>query len=1129
MKVKGLTSAFLLTVLVMSLISGCTWGRHHIEEDDDTAVKEYDLGVAGVMPTIGHIYIDNVEVQSATDGTTSGLDMLKFHQKYTLSSDIIVDDKSSLEGGMCIWESSDKDAVFSNGTLSIEVPLQLNASTDTYECSNVSLDVKKDGTINMETYNPDSIISVSYKNNRGEFVTQSTIGTVSPYVKSITLNVADRHNLKNVATSPATVLFWRKDGLFQAGFTAYRGMTGLQQYIGSAIYEAKVKAPGGTTIVSRSLTTADYDADVQADITRMNTWTANDAVDTNNGIYSTSAFVSSYGPPIALPAFRKGEVNYNRLRTALLRHNHYPIVISADKKLYVIGGVTNFDASGLGGDLEDIYSKQIRVNDIWFSYSGVNLGDNPDLTKIHAGEIKTVNGVESKFVSLVAITSDLDTTIALNETDREYYISGNPNLNNGFCSNKVDKVMFESPATDDQNYILAFNYNMPCGSYDASAQVGAVKIPGLQKLIGDGGSAVATDSHIYFTGRDGKGYMVDLRPNSENYQRIMEGRNVKAELVPVPHSESNHNHTEDDWNNRLYAVEMAYANMNHAVSPTLLLKDGSIVFMARQYKNGAVQYISRHIYLNKNLDLSINEADHPTNVKIVHLLGPTAGYGEDGRIYFWTDMPSLGVSYKPSKTNIDDDYLAFIYGDPVQLISMLTTEADKEKAFGFYYSVIDVEGTVSRFGNNALGNNFAIMPYNPLTATIEDVLVTEDEQGNISYTLQALPYRPFRTNTYLVVNLNAQSDYSYIMVPYYVYGLDSAERAVIDNIIYKQDGAMAAETKGNNISKVYGAYNIPNLPFRYTPYGRNSVFFANKKGVFSFVDYNVRKSKSRCQDTGSCAGDSNIKLDTELPDYFYSATKSNNYLEEASGKNNYISTPFVTEVRMSNFPDTRNYASTGFEPQLLSSYFNYEYDRIPSNSGENAAADPLLPGYIPQFWFETVKGRFTNYATMQAADYLKDLYQYDYGVGLYRYYTKDSFPMWRARKINTEVLQYQTRFGNLMPMSHGATAESYVDNMVSLFKDTPYVDSTDLNKYVAPREYVHSLYVFYDKEQLEVGGDLGSSVFGSLTTPMTDTEIRNNGIGYIMVEGNFMWKNTPAALTGTGAVPLDSFEFVQYH
>ena len=180
MKVKGLTSAFLLTVLVMSLISGCTWGRHHIEEDDDTAVKEYDLGVAGVMPTIGHIYIDNVEVQTATDGTTSGLDMLKFHQKYTLSSDIIVDDKSSLEGGMCIWESSDKDAVFSNGTLSIEVPLQLNASTDTYECSNVSLNVKKDGTINMETYNPDSIISVSYKNNRGEFVTQSTIGTVSP-------------------------------------------------------------------------------------------------------------------------------------------------------------------------------------------------------------------------------------------------------------------------------------------------------------------------------------------------------------------------------------------------------------------------------------------------------------------------------------------------------------------------------------------------------------------------------------------------------------------------------------------------------------------------------------------------------------------------------------------------------------------------------------------------------------------------------------------------------------------------------------------------------------------------------------------------------------------------------------
>lgn len=1108
-----------LCLLLLGLMNGC-FEQVHYEYEEDTSAG--DLGIHGVLPVIGQIYIDNVEVIAETDGADN--EMTKYHQKYILSSDVTVDNMDMLTGGKCQWEVKSGSAFFTGNVSLVESALLYNDYTTSYECSNVEVELKQDGlSSNIE---PDSIITVKYKDKNNKYIIQTTIGAASPYTAEITLNVSDRHNIKDITTSPQTSLFWRKDGLFQAGFTAYRGMLGLQQIIGSALYEARVKAPGGTTEVSPSKDIADYDAEVIKDIKTMKAWVDNGTVNEALGIYSPSAFVSSYGPPVALPAFRKGHINYNRLRAVTLSHNNYPVILSDDKKLYAMGAVTNFDKDGSGTELEGIYRRQIRKNDIWFSYSGVDIKSNPDLEKFHTGIINPVNSTDAKFIKIINTANDLDTTIALNENDKEYYISGNPNYNNSFCSNKVDKVLFTSYIVDDENNIVSFDYNKPCGSYDGVSGVGAVKIAGLQKLIGDGSTAVASDSRIYYIGRDGKGYMVDLRPESKNSTRIKQGLPVRSESIKVPHSQAEHNHSEYDWKNNLYVVDIGYANINHIITPTLLLKDGSVVFMMRQYKNGNVEFVSRHFYINK--DTSINQPNHKDNIKIIKLLGPTSGYGENGKIYVWTDISSLGISYKPAYSQIDDDYLAFVYGDPVQLLSLFQTEEDKQAFFNFTYSSIDIDNITSRFNNQSLGSNMVFMPYNPSTALIEEIL--ENTGGeNQDYHLKAIPYKPFRTNTFVFANLNNNADYSYIAVPNYFYGFDSSSRTSRLSIIHKKDGVMASEVKGGNISKVYGTYKTDDVPFTYSKFGKNTIFFANKKGIFSFVDYNARKTKSRCQDTGSCALDTAVKFDTVFPDYYYSA-KSVKYLEESSGKTNYISTPFVTEIRMSNFPDISSFETKGFEPQLLSSYFVYEYNRTPVLPGSNKSSETMLAGYIPQFWFNVVKSRFPqSLALMTDKEFLLDFYQYAYGIGLYRYYTTDSYPVWRARKTDTEVLQYQTRFATLIPFTSGPAYESYAKNFIHLFANIPNIDKPDLNKYVAPREYVSSVYANYDKDLFVKGGDLSSNFFGNIETPMSDTDLRNSGIGYVVDKGNYMWKDTPVDFQGTGSIALDNFTFVLYH
>ena len=57
----------------------------------------------------------------------------------------------------------------------------------------------------------------------------------------------------------------------------------------------------------------------------------------------------------------------------------------------------------------------------------------------------------------------------------------------------------------------------------------------------------------------------------------------------------------------------------------------------------------------------------------------------------------------------------------------------------------------------------------------------------------------------------------------------------------------------------------------------------------------------------------------------------------------------------------------------------------------------MLAGYVPQFWFQVVKDRYQNsLAKQDYKTFFNDFYQYAYGVGMYRYYTIDSYPVWRA-------------------------------------------------------------------------------------------------------------------------------------
>lgn len=1105
-----------LLILSCLLIIGCTSNPETVYIDTVETI-----GVEGVMPTIGKIYVDNVTV-GGSDGVSS--DMRKAHLIYTLSADIVLDDYTLINNGQasCNWESLSSGTTFKNATssngASTDSLLYYNNASKNYVCAPVVVDFTKDG--NDSNYDPDSIVSLSFTDKNGKKITR--VGSNVVYTTNITLNTSDRHNIITVATSPTSVLFHRKDGLFQSGFTAYRGMSGLSKYIGSAMYEGYVKTPGS----ANGAIIGSYDTYLQKDNNTINTWLKDSSMNVNYDIYSDSSFVSSYGPPIALPPFKRGAIDYRKLRLVLMRHNNNPIIISNDKKLYTMGHVTNYDNSKLRRE----FAYFTRQNDNWFSYSGVSIKDNADVSKFHVGEIKPANGVEAKFVSTLSVTSDLGTIISLNETDKEYYIAGNPFYNSSFCKEgKKGLEVFD-------NTTNSFNFNTKCTyTGETDGVIGAVKIPGLQRLIGDGSGVIATDTKIYFIGKDGKGYEVNLLPGSENYNNILNNLPVKADLIRWVKDDG---HTGEGME-KLYVTDIGYPNMNPVVTPTLLLNDGSIVFAMREVveKNGTTEiaFKTKHFYINEDLQDNHTQGDLK-NVRITQLLGPTLGYGENGKIYYFTDIPALGVSYAPTNSNIDNDYLAYVLGDPVQMIDGMQ---DKSKLFQFKYGILDVNSAIKNVDSTAEMKDFVLLPYNPHTDTIEDVQYGGDE--NVTFT--PVKYKPFRTSAHLFVNMSANAKYNYIVVPSYVYAFDTKDRVERQTWIEKKDGVMAAEVRHNDISKVFGAFNNPTVPFKYTPYGRNTAFFANKKGIFAFTAYDVRKTRSVCPDNPSdeaCKQVFTSMNSDTIPDYFYRA-KSSQYNEEAAGKNNYISTAFVQESRMANYPANTNFRTDGFEPQLLSSWVPYETTLLP-NTAKNLLgsittfASTVVASYVPQYWYVTLFGKNGLNLGKDAATFFNGLNQYSYGIGLYRHYSTKTFPFWRARKLSSEILQYQARYGLLLPMTSGKTANNIFNGMVGMFNDGPNISNNggDTTEYVTPRMYTHGLYTLYDKAKIaDDNAKIEDVILGGqdIINTRADSALSNSEIGYVMDKGNFMWRSGTKAATANNnkavstVSPLNNTEY----
>lgn len=1142
MKLKNLIYLPLMALAVF----GC-----QKEETVDTTVPS-QLGIDGIMPTIGKIYIDNVEV-GPNDGDLS--DMRQANLIYTLSGDIVLNDYSILAGGgaRCVWTSDQTDTTISPA----ETILALNEKTGVYECAPTTVNFNKRD--NSE-YESDTVITISFKDNAGNLITRA--GSEEVYTNIIKLNTVDRHNLINIATSPTSVLYHRRDGLFQSGYTTYRGVLGLNKYIGTATYEAYVKAPGGSLSVKTTDDTETYRPSIESDTTVINNW-LNGTADVDN-IKSDSAFVSSYGPPIAVPPFREGNIDYKKLRVVLMRHNNHPIIISNDKKLYTMGSISRYTDK----DLEENYRYHIKSNDNWFSYTGVDVYGDTSSNKVHVGEIKPMNGVEAKFVSTLTATSDLGVIISLNETDKEYYIAGNPHYNNSFCK---EKATFN-------NETLGFDFNNTC-TYDSTVKVGAVKIPGLQRLIGDGSAAVATDNAIYYTGKDGKVYVVYIKPTDANYQRIMNGEHVMPELLKWEYTAEDLARGAD----KLYPIEVGLPNMNPALIPTILLNDGSIAFAIREVDNVTyeIKNVVKHFYVHQSgkLDAQPGEVG---NIRMTKLLGPSTALGEDGKIYYFTDVPALGISYNPQiakNTAKDGDYLSFVYGDPVQQFGQLRNES-KLALFQFKYGVLDINAALTNLadpnGETNIGENFILMPYNPYTDAAEDIAVSE--AGDI--TITPVTYRPFRTNAHLFVNTSKNAKYNYILVPHYMYAFDKSSRVNSVDWIMKENGLMAAEVRHNDIAKVFGSYATPQVPFKYTPYGRNTAFFGNKKGIFSFTNYNVRKTVSPFIDVNGAAatpaGTDNVSSTTILatndtPDYFYRSKVVNNsgavdpatVYEEASSKNNYVGNAFINEVRMSNLPNNENYVTKGFEPQLLSSWIQNEAKEFPTTLNNIQASKSILPGYIPQYLYETVSGKYAGLGSLAGTvvDFVSGLYQYAYGVGMYRIYSTDVYPVWRARKFNTEILQMQTRFGSLLPMTHGATASYLFKNYKNLFQQGENFNNSGLNenntdRYVYPRIYTTSMYTTYDADMLKalkpideviLGGidistqNLGKTIQNSAAADIDGNQglaAQGSGVGYILLDGNYMWRegSDAAAATGTpvsNSDPLNNAEyfldFVAYH
>lgn len=1142
-------------MMAAAVLFGCQ------EKSDEDTTVEGQLGINGVMPTIGRIYIEDVK-PGENDGDIS--DMRKAHLIYKLSADIVLDNYNVLEGGQarCVWSSNRDDTKISPS----ETILAKNKDTGIWECAAVTVNFNKRDDYD---YNPDTVISLSFKDNAGNTINYA--GTDNPYSTTTTLNTTDRHNLINVATSTLSVLFYRKDGLFQSGYTAYRGIEGLNKYIGSAMYEAKVKAPGGVSQVNTNFPTERYAPFIETDNETINKW-LNGETDLDN-IKSKSAFVASYGPPIALPPFREGDIDYTKLRLVLMRHMNYPIIISNDRKLYTMGSISRYTDK----DLSENYRYHIRANDNWFAYSGVDVFGDTASDKLHVGEIKPMNGVEARFVTTLSVTSDLGTIVSLNETDKEWYIAGNPHYNNSFCKEKAE-FSYDT---------LSFDFSNAC-TYDATVRVGAVKITGLQRLIGDGNGAVATDNAVYYTGTDGKVWVVRFKPTDYNYLRIREGKDVMPEPLVWDYTEEDKQNGAD----KLYAVEIGLPNMNPALIPTILLNDGSIAFPIRQVDDdGNIVNFVKHFYVNEQLKHDAKPGD-AGNVRMVKLLGPTVALGENGKLYYFTDVPALGISYNPQRVTTagtvtyDNDYLAFVYGDPVQQFDHLESVTDKKKFFQFQYGELDINKAIEQMGDangdKPIANDFVLMPYNPYTDAAEDISINDDNTISII----TVPYRPFRTNAHLFVNMSKNAKYNYLLIPHYMYAFDKAKRTA-EEWVYKENGLVAGEVRHNDIAKVYGSYTTPEVPFKYTPYGRNTAYFGNKKGIFSFIDYNVRKTKTAFVDikgnevakddidSSDNAKNANELVNSNTPDYFYKAkvvksktdtaeVDENAVFEEASGRNNYIGNAFISESRMSNYPNNSNYTMTGFEPQLLSSWIQNELKEYPTTKNNPQSDKSILPGYIPQYRYEAFT-KLHKYSGIEIDkslnDFIDDLYQYAYGVGMFRLYSSDVYPVWRARKFNTEILQMQSRFGSLIPMTHGQTASYLFNNYKNLFDDGEKFNNTslpedDTGKYVYPRLYTASMYTIYDADMLRqlrpiedvilAGIDISKQNLGKTIQESARADIdgkqgitaQGSGIGYILLDGNFMWRDTTSAAKEYGSPvsnsnPLNKskyfLDFVAYH
>ena len=200
-------------------------------------------------------------------------------------------------------------------------------------------------------------------------------------------------------------------------------------------------------------------------------------------------------------------------------------------------------------------------------------------------------------------------------------------------------------------------------------------------------------------------------------------------------------------------------------------------------------------------------------------------------------------------------------------------------------------------------------------------------------------------------------------------------------------------------------------------------------------------------------------------------------------------------------------------------------------------------------------------------------------AGLYRDYEDNAFPVWRSKKLSQELLQTQSRFGVLIPLTHGQTfnhllkasdklynLSPYIidtlsqdeENLLSLkaqinkdVENTSQIDAKEINRInnefnkiaednstlLKPRVYGTHLYTAYDKFSLEKTSFIENVTLGNINigySNIKDTintyEKIGSGIGYIVTSGNYMWRQNTAAANFNGQAvssinPMNNYEF----